>query len=75
MPADIPDRSASKQFETRAEDYDAQGLLRKRRALQPQPAPRVEYAGRSYINFCSNDYLGLAGDARIAETFRRALDH
>ena len=74
MPADLPDRSASKPFELAADDYAAQGLLRERRTLKPSTAPHVQYAGQDCINFCSNDYLGLAADSRIATTFKNSID-
>lgn len=74
MPTDSPGRSASKRFEADTGDYAARGLLRTRRALEPATAPHVQYKGRSCINFCSNDYLGLAGDNRIAATFKQAVD-
>jgi 8-amino-7-oxononanoate synthase/dethiobiotin synthase len=34
--------------------------------LDSPPGPEVTVAGRSVLLLCSNDYLGLAGDARLA---------
>ena len=62
-------------FETAAGDYAADNLLRERRSLQPDHVPRVKHHGRSYLNFCSNDYLGLAADSRIASAMTEAVDH
>ncbi|HET9665089.1 MAG TPA: 8-amino-7-oxononanoate synthase [Burkholderiales bacterium] len=48
-------------------DLDARGLKRTRRLLQSPQAPRVTVGGRAYVAFCSNDYLGLANDPRVAQ--------
>lgn len=40
---------------------------RRRRALAPGAGVEVRHDGRPCINFCSNDYLGLARDPRVAE--------
>ncbi len=45
----------------------AQGLYRTRRVLEGAQGPRVRMDGRELLSFCSNDYLGLAADARLAE--------
>lgn len=45
----------------------AQGLYRTRRVLEGAQGPRVRVDGRELLSFCSNDYLGLAADARLAE--------
>jgi 8-amino-7-oxononanoate synthase len=45
-----------------------EGLLRAPRALEGVTGPRMRVGGRDCLVFCSNDYLGLAGDPRIAET-------
>lgn len=48
------------------------GLYRARRVLDGPQGPRVRVDGRDYLAFCSNDYLGLAADPRLAEAMRRA---
>lgn len=42
------------------------GLLRQRRTISGPQGPNLEVDGKRYLAFCSNDYLGLAGDSRIA---------
>ncbi len=42
-------------------------LLRERRAIEPGDGVLVRYDGRAYVNFSSNDYLGLRNHPRIVE--------
>ncbi|HUS25536.1 MAG TPA: 8-amino-7-oxononanoate synthase [Candidatus Binatia bacterium] len=50
-----------------------QQRYRARRVVGPGHGSRIEIDGRPYINFCSNDYLGLAADPRLAEAAAGAL--
>ncbi len=43
----------------------ALGLLRQRRMLQSPQAPHITVNGKSYLSFCSNDYLGLANHPQL----------
>jgi 8-amino-7-oxononanoate synthase len=43
----------------------ALGLLRQRRMLQSPQAPHITVDGKSYLSFCSNDYLGLANHPQL----------
>ena len=51
----------------------AADLYRVRRVVEGSHGVRLRVDGRDCLNFCSNDYLGLASDPRVAEAARRAL--
>ncbi|MDP3700861.1 MAG: 8-amino-7-oxononanoate synthase [Hylemonella sp.] len=53
---------------------DAQGLRRRRRTAESACAPHVMVDGRPMLSFNSNDYLGLAGDARIASALQEGVN-
>jgi 8-amino-7-oxononanoate synthase len=42
-------------------------LLRRRRILESPQGARTRIDGAEVLSFCSNDYLGLAADARLAD--------
>ena len=48
-------------------------MYRIRRTLESPQGREVVVEGRSLLNFCSNDYLGLAADARVGEAFRAGV--
>jgi len=43
----------------------AQDLLRARRTLNTPQSPHIVVEGKSYLAFCSNDYLGLANHPQL----------
>ncbi|MBF0330928.1 MAG: 8-amino-7-oxononanoate synthase [Candidatus Omnitrophica bacterium] len=49
----------------RIDALDRQGLRRSLKMVVTAQGREVTVNGRSVINFCSNDYLGLAGDERL----------
>lgn len=53
---------------------EAQGLRRTRRLLTTPQRAHVSVDGRDYTAFCSNDYLGLAADPRLAAAAKAGID-
>jgi len=59
------------------EDLDALSRQGLRRALEPLSSPQgpeVVAGGQRLVSFSSNDYLGLAGDPRLARAAARAME-
>ena len=55
------------------EQRRAEGLYRSRRVTDGPQGPELVVDGRRVLAFCSNDYLGLAGDPRLAEAMNRGV--
>ncbi len=51
-----------------------QHLYRSRRVLDGPQGATVQIEGRTYLSFCSNDYLGLANDPAVVAAFHKGLD-
>jgi 8-amino-7-oxononanoate synthase len=51
---------------------EASGAYRRRRVLDGAQGAEVVADGRRRLNFSSNDYLGLAADARVVAAMRKA---
>ncbi len=50
------------------------GLDRSLREVASRQGPEIEIEGRKVLNVCSNDYLSLAGDPRVGEAARSAIE-
>ena len=48
-------------------DIDAQGLTKPERVIASRQGPVIQVGGREVLNFCANNYLGLAGDERVTQ--------
>ena len=57
-------------------DIEAQGLYKTERVITSPQAVEIAVAGRDepILNFCANNYLGLADDPRIVKAAKEAMD-
>ena len=53
-------------------EIERQGLYRRRRVLEGPQGAVIEVDGRKLVNFCSNDYLGLANHPEVVAAFCQA---
>lgn len=52
----------------------SQNLYRSRRIIDGPQTVNVIIDGKPYVNFCSNDYLGLANNPEVCQAFKNAVD-
>lgn len=55
-------------------EIDAQGLTKPERVIHSRQGPVIATGGRRVLNFCANNYLGLAGDSRVVQAGDRAAE-
>lgn len=58
----------------RLEALKQAGLYRSRRVIDSAQGIYVQVEGRKVLNFCSNDYLGLANNPEVIASFKQAAD-
>lgn len=52
----------------------ALGLLRQRRTLHSAQSPHIVVDGKSYLSFCSNDYLSLANHPQLVHALQQGAE-
>ena len=62
------------QLRAELDEIEAAGLTKRERGIHGPQSSEIEVAGREVLNFCANNYLGLANDPRIVEAAHRGLD-
>ena len=58
----------------RLQALSEQGLRRELRRVDSAQGPRIKIGGKTFLNFSSNDYLGLANDPILKEAAIKAVE-
>jgi glycine C-acetyltransferase len=53
---------------------EAEGLTKRERLIEGAQGAHVTIGGRRMLNLCANNYLGLAGDPRLTQAAKAAMD-
>lgn len=67
-------KSFSQQLQESLADRQSQGLYRQRKTITSPQNTEVNLNGKSLINFCSNDYLGLANHPEVLTACKKGID-
>jgi len=59
---------------TQLGDIRSSGLYKSERLIASPQGAVIQVAGKSVLNFCSNNYLGLSSDPRVLEAAHAAID-
>jgi glycine C-acetyltransferase len=68
------DDTVRARLETEIEAIHAAGLWKEERVLESPQGAEITVGGRRVLNFCANNYLGLADDPRLVAAAREGLE-
>jgi glycine C-acetyltransferase len=71
----MSDQSLRDHLRSQLGDIQAKGLYKRERLLQTPQGSAIRVNNREVINFCANNYLGLANHAAILEAAHEGLRH
>src|SRR5947208_8269589 len=70
----MSDATLRQVLQTQLDDLRAKGLFKRERHIESPQGTAIRVNGRDVINFCANNYLGLANHPAVVAAAREGLD-
>ncbi len=70
----MPDIALNAHLRDQLAELKSKGLYKSERRIESPQRPGIIVAGRAVVNFCANNYLGLANHPEIVQAARDGLD-
>lgn len=64
----------AKRIGNELEDIRSAGLYKNERIITSDQAAEIEVGGKTVLNFCANNYLGLASHPKVMEAAKNSID-
>lgn len=62
-------------IQTELEEIKAAGLFKTERIIESPQGAEIVVNGKTVLNFCANNYLGLSSHPKVIEAAKKAIDH
>jgi glycine C-acetyltransferase len=59
---------------TELKDIESAGLFKRERVITSEQGPEITVNGKTVLNFCANNYLGLSSHPKVIEAAHKAID-
>ncbi len=63
------------QLQTELQNIENDGLYKKERIITSQQTAEIEANGKKLVNFCANNYLGLANNPEVMKASQEMINH
>ena len=63
-----------KRIQEEVAEIDAAGLFKRERIITSEQGPEITVNGKTVLNFCANNYLGLSSHPKVIEAAHKAID-
>jgi glycine C-acetyltransferase len=71
----VMNENFSKRIGIELEDIKAAGLYKNERIITSDQGAEIQVGGETVLNFCANNYLGLASHPKVEEAAKKAIDN